>query len=94
MKEILDDVTNKSHEIKVRQDGKRAGEQITIYDTNNKTMYHTSFSRLTRVEIENMLKLAKKFDVKGKYSGMRILPHSIKEIEDALERARTGNLLK
>jgi hypothetical protein len=57
-------------------------------------MYHTSFSRLSRVEIENMLKLAKKFDAKGKYSGMRILPHSIKEVEEALERARTGNLLK
>jgi hypothetical protein len=57
-------------------------------------MYHTAFSRLSRVEIENMLKLAKKFDAKGKYSGMRILPHSIKEVEEALERARTGNLLK
>jgi hypothetical protein len=41
-----------------------------------------------------MLKLAKKFDIKGKYSGMRILPHSLKEVEEALERARTGNLLK
>lgn len=59
MKEILDDATNGSHDIKVRDDGKRAGEEVTIYDSTNKTMYHTAYSRLSRKEIEAMLKLVK-----------------------------------
>ena len=58
---------------------------------NNKTMYHTAFSRLSRKEIEAMLSLVSKFDLKGKYSGMKLLPLSIEDIEKALERARTGN---
>jgi hypothetical protein len=53
-------------------------------------MYHTAFSRLSRKEIESMIKLVKKFDKKGKYSGMRLLPHSIKAIQEALERAKEG----
>ena len=91
MKEILDDATSGSHDIKVREDGQRAGEEITIYDSTNKIMYHTAYSRLSRKEIESMLKLVKKFDDKGKYGGMRILPHSVKQIEEALDRARNGN---
>ena len=38
-----------------------------------------------------MLALVSKFDTKGKYSGMRLLPLSISDIEKALERAKTGN---
>lgn len=94
VKEILEDATNQSHDIQIREDGKRAGEEITIYDSKNKTMYHTAFSRLTRQEIDAMLKLIAKFDKKGKYSQMRILPHSVKEIQDALERAMNGDIKK
>ncbi|CAI2385670.1 unnamed protein product [Moneuplotes crassus] len=90
VKEILDDATNGSHDIKIREDGQRAGEEITLYDSQNKTMYHTAFSRLTRKEIESMLSLVKKFTPNGKYNKMRILPHSIKQIQDALEKAQSG----
>lgn len=55
-------------------------------------MYHTAFSRLTRKEIEGMLKLVSKFDKKSKYSSMRLLPLSITDIEKALERAKNGDL--
>lgn len=92
VKEILEDATNQSHHIEIRKDGVRAGEDITIYDNKTKTMFHTAFSRLSRKEITAMLNLVSKFDKKGKYSSMRILPHSVKEIQDALERAKNGTV--
>ena len=97
VKETLENATNGSHNIQIREDGRRAGEEITLYDSKNKTMYHTAFSRLTRKEIESMLSLVKKFDSSGKYSAMRILPHSLKQIHDALEKAKiakTGSQTK
>jgi hypothetical protein len=94
VREILSDATNQAFKIELREDGKRAGEDITIYDDSKKVMYHTAFSRLSRKEIEAMIKLVKKFDKKGKYAGMRLLPHSAKEIQDALERAQNGDFTK
>ena len=55
-------------------------------------MYHTAFSRLSRSEIDEMLKLLANLDSKGKYSGMRLLPLSIADIEKALEKAKNGDL--
>ncbi|CAI2358803.1 unnamed protein product [Moneuplotes crassus] len=92
-KEILNDTTKESHDIQIRDDGQRAGEEITLYDSLNKTMYHTVFSRLSRKEIESMLGLVKKSHSNGKYRKMRILPHSIKQIQEALEKAHNGKEL-
>jgi len=81
VKELLDNATNQSHHIEIRSDNKRAGEEITIYDSKHKTMYHTAFSRLSRKEIDSMINTVKLLDSKGKYSDMRLLPISIDDIK-------------
>jgi hypothetical protein len=60
-------MTTNSINIKIREDGVRAGEEITVYDYPHQTLYHTSYSRLSREELELMLKTAQKLDPKGKY---------------------------
>lgn len=48
--------------MEVRNPNDRAGEEITLYDGKTRTMYHTFFSKLSRVEIQSMIDTVKKLD--------------------------------
>jgi hypothetical protein len=79
LKELLDGSI--THSVTVRDDGIRAGEEVTVYDGKAKTMFHTGYSRFSRNELKSMLKTCQKLDPKGKYRSMRVLPLSIEDIK-------------
>lgn len=62
LKELLEENTSYNHSMENRKSNERAGEEITLYDGKTRTMYHTFYSRLSRVEIQSMIDTVKKLD--------------------------------
>lgn len=87
VKELMESNLGSHHVIDLREDGVRAGDEITIYDSKSRTMYHTAFSRLSRNEIDSMIRFWKKIEPKSKYRGMRLLPLSVEDIQKAMDKA-------